>query len=564
VSALRELLATFRIGVEDKELDKAEGKIQGFLGKLKEVGETVAEAFAVEKIKEFVETQVEAATQLERTAIRIGTTTDELQAMQLAASESGVAADSLTNGLRFLNLHIAEAGKGGGEAAQLFKEAGISIKDAAGKSRPAGDVLADLADHIASINDPAKQTQIAMRLLGRGGVELVPLLKKGSEAFREATKDVKELGGGISEAFIGQAKEAEERQAKLTFALTSLKTQIASALLPVVEKVVGWFQRLTAGTIEVTKKTGALSSAMQFFGAVAAYKALQQVSKLATEFGLMKGNILQSVWAMLKFAAPLLIIGLLYLAFDELKTLLASGDTLIGDALGPEKTKFVNELRGAIDQLQTAFSTLDDVLGDSGGIMGVFRNVVVGTATDVAHLLELVVKLVGAVEDAAEGFGDLAHGNFRRAWADFKGDHDARDKLDKEDETDQANEARVTTDQYKADNSTKRQREIFEAIVARKAAIARGDKPPPESAFTSVPGDSAFVGPKNAAVLPSGFVGAPTKDEKQVSIQQTNNTTVTVQTSSDQPKAVGDAVGQGVATAHQRDNARAYTAVRQP
>ena len=238
MSALRELIATFFVEADTKELEKADEKVEGFVGKLKEVAEVLAAAFAVEKIHEFVESQVEVATNLERTSIRLGTTTTELQALNLAAAEGGVGADTLATSLRFLNLHLAEAGKGGGKAAGLFKEMGIAIKDGAGKTRPAGDVLGDLADHIASIDDPAKQTEIAMRLLGRGGAALIPLLKGGGAAFEEARKKVVELGGGIDEGFIKQAKAAEEQTADLTFATQGLKTQIASALLPVALKVV--------------------------------------------------------------------------------------------------------------------------------------------------------------------------------------------------------------------------------------------------------------------------------------------------------------------------------------
>jgi len=398
MSALRELIATFFVEADTHELEKADEKVESFVGKLKEVAEVLAGAFAVEKIHEFVESQVAVATGLERTSIRLGTTTTELQALNLAAAESGVGADALANSMRFLNLHLAEASKGGGQAAALFKEAGVAIKDTSGKVRPAGDVLADLADHIASIDDPAKQTQLAMRLLGRGGAELIPLLKGGGAAFEEARKKVVELGGGIDEGFIKQAKQAEEQTADLTFATQGLKTQIAGALLPVALKVVTWLKDVTVKAIEFTKHTNVLSTALIFFGTIASVKALHSLIGLAKEFGLIKPSILGTVRALLGFALPLVFVGLLYLAFDELYNLLKGNKTLIGDALGPDKEAFVAKLRGAVDSLTAAFGGLTGAVGgENTTAMGFFGDVVVGVAKDVAGLVEVISALVQAL-----------------------------------------------------------------------------------------------------------------------------------------------------------------------
>ena len=114
MSALRELLAFFKIELDDKELKEGEKGISGFIEKLKHAGEAFATVFAVEKFHQFLEGQIAAGAELKKTSEKLSIETDELQAMQLAANEAGVSSESLATGLRFLNRHMSEATKGGG------------------------------------------------------------------------------------------------------------------------------------------------------------------------------------------------------------------------------------------------------------------------------------------------------------------------------------------------------------------------------------------------------------------------------------------------------------------
>lgn len=573
MSALRELFAKFFVEADTKELEHAHEKVEGFAAKLKEVGEAVATAFAFEKVKEFVESQVEAAAQLKDTATRIGTTTDELQAMQLAAGQAGVSNEGLATALRFLNRNMADASSKGGESAQAFQQLGVSIKDSSGKARPAGDVMQDLADAIASIDDPARQTQVAMKLLGRGGAELIPLLKEGGKAFEEAREQAQALGGGFSNEFVRSAKEADDAMVRLRFGLTSFKSQVANALLPYLAKAVEWLTTVAGKATAWAKATDGLSHAVQFFGAVAGLRALQTVTKLAKAFGLLRGSVLQSVAAMLKFAAPLLIIGLLYLAYDELATLLKGGDSLIGDALGPEKTKFVADLNAAIAKLNEGFKAFGTVIGSDGTAMGTFTTVVVDAAKAVAKLVEGLAWIVDKGSAVSEAIAGVFYGS------------GAKDKLgDRAGTAYLTPEAKAAYERLQAggagtseqsggvgipsvgatDAHLRRQQELFAEIAARAKASREGRQLPPES-ISALAGGVTQV-PLAGPQVPNPYAAAlASAGREQVTLQQQNTTNVEVHgVPTDNAHAVGQAVGAGVATAQQRANDRALTNYQRP
>ena len=396
MSALREIIAKFGVEFDDHELKEGEKGINGLIEKLKGFGEALAAAFVVEKIHSFIEGQIAAGAELKKTSEKLGVETDELQALQLAANEAGVSSESLATGLRFLNRNISEAAGKGGEHAALFKKLGISLKEADGTARPAGDVMEDLADSIASIQDPARQVEVAMKLLGRGGVELLPLLKQGGQAFEDARKKMVALGGGMSKEFVEQSHQAEKANVDLKVAMMGLESAIATAIIPTFVKLVDAGTKIAVEFQAMAKHTGVVKAAFAGFFVTAALLA-PQVTLIAAA-----GVVL---WA----------------AFHELYRLLEGKDSVVGDALGPDKEAIVAQLResvetlsGAVDELGAAFSGTDE------GTSGFVQALVIITGV-VGGLIELFAKLIKALESVGGLWRDVFGGDFERAFAALTG-----------------------------------------------------------------------------------------------------------------------------------------------
>jgi len=539
--ALRELLALFKIDVDDKALHEAEEGMEGFVGKLKKLGGLVAEAFAVDQIKEFVVGQVEAATQLERTAIKLGTTTDELQAMQLAANEAGVSSESLATGLRFLNRHIGEASKGSGEGAKVFKDLGISLKNADGTTRGATDILGEFADGIVKIPDAAKRTEVAMKLLGRGGVELVPLLLKGGDAFRDARMKMQELGGGLSGEFIEQSKQAEEAMADLQFSTKGLEATAASTIIPLFTKLVDWITRGVRWFREFDKSTNLLSSAMIFFGVIAAAKALNSVRGLIKAFGLLDAEML----------LPLLAVGALFLIFNDLYTLMHGGESVIGDTL--------DELFGFGTAAQFV-KDFNDTLDATIDLMGNLATIITNTVMAALDTMFSTLKGIG------EALGYLTVGNVGKAWDSLK-TAGADIKKDTEERGQKVGAAAEgVADDFTLNKEGRRAKRINKENATKDFSQPIYTVPSPDAQPNFVergPERKNIYGSPYVPPVLGGGGGGGGKDDHSVTITNHNKVDVHGVDASDK-KAVGDAVGPGIATATQRGMDRARTAHRKP
>src|ERR1700735_583023 len=192
MSALRELLAVFDIKVDDKELKEADGKSEEFAKKLGKTAATVAAASGVEKLFEFVKTQVEVNAHLEDLSRRLNVSATDIRTFGLVAQSAGVDLDSAASALGHLERTL---GKGGtGKAAKEMGALGIATKDAHGQTLPMTELLGNIAEKLGEVTDQNQRAAMASALFGRTvGTSLLPILSKGREAFDEAMNDAEKL-----------------------------------------------------------------------------------------------------------------------------------------------------------------------------------------------------------------------------------------------------------------------------------------------------------------------------------------------------------------------------------
>ena len=73
--------------------------------------------------------------------------------------------------------------------------------DQSGNLRSSEDLLADVADAFARIEDPAERVRLAFRLFNSEGVALVNLLRGGSDALKAMRERARDLGIVLDEAW---------------------------------------------------------------------------------------------------------------------------------------------------------------------------------------------------------------------------------------------------------------------------------------------------------------------------------------------------------------------------
>jgi methyl-accepting chemotaxis protein len=136
---------------------------------------------------------------LGETAQRAGVSVEFLTGVGAAAKDAGSSVEGVADAMKFLNNNAADAATGSETAAAAFAQIGVSVTDGAGKLRSGESIFYDVADAIARIEDPAKRTQAAMNLMGRGGTELIPVMLGGAAGVKEMADRMTEFGGKVDD-----------------------------------------------------------------------------------------------------------------------------------------------------------------------------------------------------------------------------------------------------------------------------------------------------------------------------------------------------------------------------
>ncbi len=181
-------------------------------------------------------------------------------------------------------------------------------------------MVTDLADAFKAMPTHAEKVAAAIKVFGRQGQAMVPILEKGKEALEEMFKESKDLGSGLGEDFYKNAKKVREEFEHFQFAIESLKERALAAVLPYLEKAGEALVRVGKFVLEITKNTNVLATGMIFLGAVATVQLVRTLWTLISTLGLLSAEVL----------LPVVALALLYLAFDEVYTFLQGGDSILG------------------------------------------------------------------------------------------------------------------------------------------------------------------------------------------------------------------------------------------
>ena len=88
---------------------------------------------------------------------------------------------------------------------------GIALRDQSGNLRRSEDLLGDVVDAFARIEDPAERVRLTFKLFDSEGVALINLLQDGSgalEEMRERSRQPRHRAGARCRARAGRARHA--------------------------------------------------------------------------------------------------------------------------------------------------------------------------------------------------------------------------------------------------------------------------------------------------------------------------------------------------------------------
>lgn len=218
-------------------LTGASAVASGLRSVLKELGALTAGFLAVNSIKSYGEQAIQLGGKLNDLSIRTRIGVRDLMVLQQAYKNAGVEADQVGKHVGLLQKKIYEATQGNKEAAKAFENLGLSAFGLQ-KLAPA-DQFAAVANAISDIEEPTKQSAVAMEVFGKSAGDLLVMFNEKG-ALENATKQLGILPTVLAKnaALFDDIGDAIERikQAPRNF-MVGVLDQLAPALKKITDAI---------------------------------------------------------------------------------------------------------------------------------------------------------------------------------------------------------------------------------------------------------------------------------------------------------------------------------------
>lgn len=208
--------AVDELAIAAEKAEKEAFKLGGTIGTALKLGITTAIATTIALTK----SAIDAADAMNDMHLKTGLAFKDLAAYDLLARQSGTSIEGMAHGFRFLGKYITEHG-------DKLKEIGVTSKDS-------NIAMQQFADVIAGIQDPALKSTLAMQVLGRSGVELIPALSGGAEAFKKAQEE-SDAYGKMLEKVAPKADAFNDNMARIAISGKIVGLTLAEKMLPTLQ-----------------------------------------------------------------------------------------------------------------------------------------------------------------------------------------------------------------------------------------------------------------------------------------------------------------------------------------
>ena len=209
-----------------------------------------------------IKSVVNNADEMGKLAQKTGTAVDALSKLDYAAKLANVSREQLATGLEKLSKNLLAAQTGSTEAAQAFQLIGLDPK----QFSSADEALKAVAEKFANMPDGVNKTAAAIKLFGKSGAELVPLLNAGASGLKEMADEAEKLGIVISSKMAADSERFNDNMTRLSETSRGLWIQLVgnSGLLDALNEI-------AQSMVDTAKKSGVLAAA--FVGLGEAFKA---------------------------------------------------------------------------------------------------------------------------------------------------------------------------------------------------------------------------------------------------------------------------------------------------
>jgi TP901 family phage tail tape measure protein len=380
-----------------------EGVVQRANGVLARFGGALAAAFSVGAIIRFTRQAISSADEIGKWSQRIGIATESLSALKFQAEAAGIGIGSFQTALDQLSRTVGGAARGQGEYVQTLQRLGVSAVDTQGRIRGLDDVMGDIADAFQAMPDGPAKAEAAMRLFGRAGTDMIPMLNEGRAGMAHWREEAEAAGVIVSQQTAKAAEEFNNNLTRLKNALSGVWMQIAEHLLPHLKSLTDWL-------LKSQRETGALSAVAETLAdvfkvmVIAVYAVWTVLKSLAT---IIAANVVVSLEVMINSVGA--IIQLFGLWWDTAKGLIDGLLTLGKTASG------VSDVLSAL--WRRDFAAAKDAATEMvGGVSDALSNITTTITAGITGSAGIVAGTVKRTVEAAKGIAEGAFEDIAEQW----------------------------------------------------------------------------------------------------------------------------------------------------
>lgn len=259
-----------------ESMKKSDTSVGGLIDKFKDmkashaiaIGAIVAVTKAVSDLSlRFVNAMKDLAewgNEIDKTAKKLSMTREQYQELAYIARQTDTEVSNLQIGMKKINQTMDAVASYTLKAKDAFGGLGISIYNADGSIKKAGDVLYDTIYRLADIQDEAKQASYAYQVFGRNYREILPLLSQGSKGFDKFRQEAHKYSVVLADEVIVNSSQFANSLDKLGDTFNAFKYNILSEFLPSITAISdsladgiigadGWQESIKNATTELTK-----------------------------------------------------------------------------------------------------------------------------------------------------------------------------------------------------------------------------------------------------------------------------------------------------------------------
>lgn len=166
-----------------------------------------------------------------------GVSVEQLSLLGDVAATKGIGIDQMGKALERMSKSALAAAQAGPHATNAYTDLGIAVKNTDGTLRSAQDIFNDISIKFATMPDGPLKTAEAMKIFGRAGAELIPLLNEGGKQLGELENHFIALNDVVSGPTAASAERFKENTTLLGAAFKGVENQLTADLLPALNEV---------------------------------------------------------------------------------------------------------------------------------------------------------------------------------------------------------------------------------------------------------------------------------------------------------------------------------------